>query len=585
MQSYYDAHDVKFLCNTRNDVLSHALSMYRQPMARGQSLNYQPIRNHLNKLLAERDSAKVIIPASLLQHRHGHQTNVSDAECTAGRILFARRYGKGDPVMDVYAYNCAQNISFEAFRTWYRRATNAMKKVNAMCLDYMERKGESSVHWINYEEAQRSPQRSIRAAGDFLSGFASAERKQLAAEEDAAGDLSSQVKGATRHKLGSDGGLESLLQTVPNFEHVLTEYWSRQYCVWAPPNVTTPSFVSYQPGAGIISAHSLLKLLFDTDPTCKYCQRVIPGTGAEPPFVAFGSGASWLSRLFALDKHVNHVVVQGQDATRVATNESSNHGVDVRCDGGCGEACLNTTDSLLSARRNIQTQGTVSTPDVSGILIKAHSLTAWDSPPGDFNSIVAEMARAKVRVICAVWENTIEGGLALLHEDRLRHTSTKLRDKCSAWPPTSPNMPKECIDVHTVTTNQLRSAANRVAIETFATLRFCQMYSKAVGADNVLVVAHRAADASGVKAGDGRATVDRIARFIGVPPWPSKDDATRCVVGSHHRRFFRDVLPTLRNVLHNEVYSGHNMLQVCEGCDAYSVADTIEMITPVDANS
>jgi hypothetical protein len=221
---------------------------------------------------------------------------------------------------------------------------------------------------------------------------------------------------------------------------------------------------------------------------------------------------------------------------------------------------------------------------VTGVTIDAHSLTSWNTKDRAADPLIRVMVKRRVRLVCAVWENGIEGGLARLHGAKLKSRGIDPLHRCSPHDiEFADAVPNEC--VNTLTADEFRAAVNAVAIETFATLRYCRDYALAAGSENVFVVGHRPDTTGSAKR---TLVLSQLADFVGLPPWDHYKAAGH-LFGSYHR-FFPDLATVLRDVLRTEVDTQTNMIKIakehpidwysamCIGCDAYSVADTLALI-------
>jgi hypothetical protein len=568
MRSYYISRNVKFLCNTRHDTLKQSVSMYRHPLGREASPYWERMLPLMNAAMKGRDHARVVIPGKLMSPYPDGMTDcsgaatslgrcvIADADCSVGSAMFKLRFGQlvDNQQPALYLHDCTQNISFATWKRWYWFTDRKMKMVNSICVDYMLAEGASNVHWMNYEATQRAPRQSIAAAVDFLTQFASPERVQRAEAESKEAAVPT-VAGSEREKVGTSGGITAMTKMMPNFEEdVVAEWWSNRRCVngalaGGHNNVSV-----------VVSPYSILSLFFRSDTN----ELEPPLASRQLPFVALGNDVAWLGNLFAEDQRV----------MRLAGERGGQHGRTRggSCHGGCNGSCLTALQAAVWPTSNNSTDSSPPARPL-GVVVSSQSLTRWGTPSEDdpAASTVAAMAKAKVRVVCAVWENSIEGGLAALHKRAI--SNHPLQEMCETHS-SDTVLPTQCSEMYTLNPKQLRTAANTVALETFATLRFCREYAKAAGDDAVMVVAHRAGGPVSSDTADHASTLDRLARFLGVPQW-SPQRIARHVAGPHHR-FFRNVLPALQTVLHED----GRML--CAGCDAFSVADTISLVQKGD---
>eukprot|EP00035_Acanthoeca_spectabilis_P025926 m.460499 g.460499 ORF g.460499 m.460499 type:complete len:699 (+) comp22049_c0_seq1:199-2295(+) len=561
LQGYADR-GIRFVCNSRYDTIRHAISMYRHVLSRNHhSQTWRAVMQMLPGDTRKLNGTRIVIPGHMLSKkneniaRRKYSTRL-DAHCVVnfGTYIAGSRIPNWQ---SMWLSDCTQNITFTMFDFMYNRAERLMKAVNSICIDYATDM-EGTVHYINYESTQRAPQQEVNRMAAFLTGSALASTSVTAAPSR-----------WTEHKVTANR-VES---SVPNIAAIVAAWWNRSAC--ANGVIADPMVPLHLRGTGSIpSTHAIKSLLFAFPGEGR--ARPAPGIGGESPFVVIGSGLQWVGRLFTGHGGLRHAAVSGQGRPSQLPRTPAA----VRCDGGCGARCRKSAAEFLDRPLNPPDRRGAPKETAVGVTVEAHSLASWSDTDRSRNPLTRRMVKRKAKLVCAVWENTIEGGLARLHSAKLESRGINPLHRCSAHGIAFAHpVPDECL--HTLSVDEFRDAVNAVAIETFATLRYCHEYATEVGTENVFVIGHRP-DTGG--AATRTESLDRLAEFAGVDRWDAYVAAGH-LLGSYHR-FFPQLASVLREVLRTEVHMDmsiaskpeDHLTEMCAGCDAYSVADTFELL-------
>jgi hypothetical protein len=575
----YAERDIRFVCNTRLDSLRHGISMYRHGLSRGQTKNWKQIERMYGDGL--HNDTRVIVPAGVLSSGKTEADGLRlSAECTVKTSVYTNPWGH-QRAANIWLADCAQNITYPMFDYIYARADRLMKAVHSICLDYtILHSGE--VHWLNYEMAQHGPQREVDSMAEFLSNRDTGADGPIQTSQGLDSATVGGGKKPVRHKTTAThgDGLNAFLSSVPNIEQVVAGWWNRSGCTAGMISDVMLPLHMHGTG-GLMSTHSIKTLLFAEAIYASYPPRPLSDVGQESPFVVLGSGLPWVGRLFSTRSQLRHAVVEGSTANDPPLSPDR-----IRCDGGCDPACRKAVVDFVTRRapqpaakpaHRVVSSKPGRGLGMTGLTVTANSLVGWASGSRASDPVIVAMATRKSRLVCAVWENAIEGGLARLHESNLRRRGLDPQQVCRPHVHGSATtVAPEC--THTLDASTLREAINAVAIETFSTLRFCRDYALAAGHENVFVVSHRAPFVL------ERPTehLTNLATFLGLKPWPS-DLATAHATGSYHR-FFPTLATALRTILHAEAHIDVRVSldarkrTVCLGCDAYSVADTLSLL-------